>query len=467
MSTGGGDTHGDGDGDGRPGDRKRSRWSDGGGKGKEDCRDRDEEPVVPDRVASYLPGAATPDPPSGATPWPASPDWSPPPTAAAANAAQPPAGPSAAGGRDTGGPPPPAHNPVLPSSQELAEELCRVVLAGTTFPQRDALHALGRIVAWTRASGAPPHRRGGPNRFLRDLLELGGVRHVLMFLERHIRDADCVAMAALVVANCTYAGNATNDPAVHARIVDVVVRHDGVRTLLQASRECSGTDTSMWNAIKNILMANNNNSGGSGSCRRRGRRPAEAEALLSEEHIAMIVEAALESLASLPTVHEGNTIIIATLFLIVNDRSVAATRRPQQQQPRLQNKNIVGVCLQVLTKRGDADRSGQEWNVPDRWARWGLKLFLSCCSNSSAVRVSDDDYERLIQFGVSCLNAYGGNREMQTDALSLIDAACSRVGKAFLETSGLLEAVAGILASVTSDEATKASARTIMKQMYG
>lgn len=90
-----------------------------------------------------------------------------------------------------------------PTFEELSKELCKIVDTDH-YSRNEAIQALSNLCQWGGYSDDKV--------FLSDLLELGGIQRVLIYLKNNKGDPPCVAMAAKVIMACIYRGPAHTNP---------------------------------------------------------------------------------------------------------------------------------------------------------------------------------------------------------------------------------------------------------------
>mmetsp|Transcript_1730 Transcript_1730/g.4141 ORF Transcript_1730/g.4141 Transcript_1730/m.4141 type:complete len:552 (+) Transcript_1730:260-1915(+) len=136
-----------------------------------------------------------------------------------------------------------------PTYEELSIELCKIV-ATVHYSRSEAIQALGNLCKWGYADDEV---------FLENMLELGGIQRVLIYLKNNKGDPLCVATAAKVVMACTYREPSQESFSAANGIVRALAKRDGFQILLDAGDQYGGENIAsqleglrwVWAALMN------------------------------------------------------------------------------------------------------------------------------------------------------------------------------------------------------------------------
>eukprot|EP00536_Pseudo-nitzschia_multiseries_P015011 jgi/Psemu1/40939/gm1.40939_g len=134
--------------------------------------------------------------------------------------------------------------------EELSSELCKIVDT-VHYSRHEAITTLTTLCHWGYADDVV---------FMEELLELGGIQRVLLYLKNNIGDPTCVAMAAKTIMSCTVRSPHHNSFENAKDIVRALTKRGGVEILLQASEEYGGENMHsqldalrwIWSALANV-----------------------------------------------------------------------------------------------------------------------------------------------------------------------------------------------------------------------
>mmetsp|Transcript_264 Transcript_264/g.668 ORF Transcript_264/g.668 Transcript_264/m.668 type:complete len:593 (+) Transcript_264:252-2030(+) len=141
-------------------------------------------------------------------------------------------------------------NSTRPAFEELSMELCKIVDA-VHYSRHEAVTALTNLCQWGYTDDPI---------FLEELLELGGIQRILLYLENNRGDPVCVAMAAKAIMTCTVRSPQHQSFNNAKDIVRALTKRNGIEILLRASTEYGGENMHsqvealrwIWSALLNI-----------------------------------------------------------------------------------------------------------------------------------------------------------------------------------------------------------------------
>lgn len=141
-------------------------------------------------------------------------------------------------------------NLTRPTFDELSTELCKIVDT-VHYSRQEAITTLTNLCQWGYTDDPV---------FLEELLELGGIQRVLLYLKNNLEDPVCVAMAAKAMMACTVRDPKNKSFENAENVVRALTKRNAIEILLQASESYDGGSMKsqvealrwIWSALLNI-----------------------------------------------------------------------------------------------------------------------------------------------------------------------------------------------------------------------
>mmetsp|Transcript_26614 Transcript_26614/g.58571 ORF Transcript_26614/g.58571 Transcript_26614/m.58571 type:complete len:566 (-) Transcript_26614:394-2091(-) len=333
----------------------------------------------------------------------------------------------------------------LPTAKELSKKLCKIV-ATEHYSGEESLRALEKLSEWARTQDST---------ILKHFLTYGAVVKVIDFLNEQIENQacagmllmECVQKAADVICNVCFVGKHGINEDIAVVNATVVVKYNGIETLLLASNEYSRSDKTkplalkaaegVWNAIMNVYC--------------------NAEAAVTKDVSMLVLGAAIEMMSAVgsidhPLAAETLANIFNTLYRIAYHDFVS--------KEDFQQMDILKHCLNVF-KRDVTSSEGDEELLEE-----AISFFYGC--HEKDLFDKSLDYERVLPLCVMGLREFAqDNQNIREWASKLLDGACSNIEKkeSILMAEGAIEALAPFLTSKYVSVAEKEELRKLIRKI--
>ncbi|VEU36431.1 unnamed protein product [Pseudo-nitzschia multistriata] len=339
-----------------------------------------------------------------------------------------------------------AGNPlILPSHRELSKELCKIV-ATDHYSGAEFLRALERLAEWAHTQDT---------NLLKHFLTYGGVVKVVDFLREQIEDPrcegeflmECIHKACDVICNVCFVGKFGINEDIAVVNATVVVKYEGIETLLMASNEYNEANKDhplalkaaegVWNAIMNVYC--------------------NAETAMTKKLSMLVLDAGLQMLARIGSVdHPVAAETIANVF----NTFYRITYHGYVTNEEFQKLDILTHCLDVF-KRDVTSSDGDEELLEE-----AISFFYGC--HEKTLFGKSSDYERVLPLCVMGLREFAyDNANIREWATKLLDGACSNIQKkeTIMMAEGAIEALAPLLTAKDVDTAEKDEVRKLIRKI--
>lgn len=333
----------------------------------------------------------------------------------------------------------------LPSPRQLSKELGKIV-ATQHFSGAESLRALEKLSEWARTQDST---------LLKHFLTYGGVVKVVDFLREQIEDPgiegeflmESIQKACDVICNVCYVGKYGINEDIAVVNATVVVKYEGIETLLLASHEYNETNKEsslalkasegVWNAIMNVYC--------------------NAEAAITKTISMLVLDAGIEMMGLVGSVDDS--IAVETLANVFNT-FYRITYHGYVTNEEFQKKDILSHCLKVFTRDVTCSEGDEEL------LEEAISFFYGC--HEKALFTKSSDYERVLPLCVMGLREFAqDNDNIREWATKLLDGACSNVQnkESIMMAEGAIEALAPFLTSKDVGAAEKDELRKLIRKI--
>jgi len=333
----------------------------------------------------------------------------------------------------------------LPSPRELSKELCKIV-ATDHYSGAEYLRALERLSEWAHTQDTT---------LLKHFLTYGGVVKVIDFLREQVEDPgcegdflmECIQKACDVICNACFVGKHGINEDIAVVNATVVVKYEGIETLLLASNQCNEANSDhplalkaaegVWNAIMNVYC--------------------NAEAAIKKKNSMLVLNAGLKVLARIRSVDHP---IAAETIANVFNTFYRITYHDYVTKDEFKQMDILTHCLDVF--KGDVTSSESD----EEFLEEAISFFYGC--HEKDLFTDSSDYERVLPLCVMGLREFAqDNANIREWATKLLDGACSNIRKkeAIMMAEGAIEALAPFLTSKDVDMKEKDELRKLIRKI--